>query len=218
MHTFALQNFRASEYAQRRLAYFPRVISTFSHVDQAELIDLYMSPASCPTFKRPLQAQINLNNISVHKRRKVSDEHGYALDSILLACFNVGACYRNISGEPLVDFVSFRNNFNKIMKTPYQRRRDDAWRIHLHRLHGIVFMNICDIREDTNVDPNNWGPRFEKLCTSNVPLGFLEYCTVVRSELGPHRLLLGAEIDCVGDLHRCRTCRLPCLVEPRHLS
>eukprot|EP00276_Gloeochaete_wittrockiana_P019457 CAMPEP_0184356354 /NCGR_PEP_ID=MMETSP1089-20130417/102244_1 /TAXON_ID=38269 ORGANISM="Gloeochaete wittrockiana, Strain SAG46.84" /NCGR_SAMPLE_ID=MMETSP1089 /ASSEMBLY_ACC=CAM_ASM_000445 /LENGTH=133 /DNA_ID=CAMNT_0026693543 /DNA_START=362 /DNA_END=760 /DNA_ORIENTATION=- len=104
------------------------------------------------------------------------------------------------------------------MKTPYQRRRDDAWRIHLHRLHGIVFMNICDIREDTNVDPNNWGPRFEKLCTSNVPLGFLEYCTVVRSELGPHRLLLGAEIDCVGDLMSDVPPPMPCGTEAPQLA
>lgn len=46
-----------------------------------------------------------------------------------------------------VDFVSFRNNFNKIMGTPYASFRDQ-WIIELHRVDGTVFMNVKRTRDE----------------------------------------------------------------------
>mmetsp|Transcript_44820 Transcript_44820/g.173935 ORF Transcript_44820/g.173935 Transcript_44820/m.173935 type:complete len:296 (+) Transcript_44820:1617-2504(+) len=103
------------------------------------------------------------------------------------------------------DIVTYRNNLNKITLTPYNHR--DVWELDACRVSGTVFLDI----RSTNEDPTDsrgrlftyYGYKFEQVCCSadpseeNAPVDANEeFCSMVHREIGNHRVLLCAEIDC----------------------
>lgn len=105
-----------------------------------------------------------------------------------------------------IHFVSYRNNLNKIMETPYNRR--DAWRIHLRRTRGTVYMDVVKLPDQSTQSAADrarftfWGYKFEQMCTErgNRPDEKVdaneEYCSVFKISIGSSRIILAAEIDC----------------------
>lgn len=108
---------------------------------------------------------------------------------------------------PAVDFVTYRNNLNKLLGTPYNGR--DAWEMGVSRLEGNAYLlsvreTAAKKREEANrsEDQRLWsyfGYKFEALCTAADPLAPVdpnaEYVGVFGCKLGAHRLCVAAEID-----------------------
>eukprot|EP00658_Telonema_sp_P-2_P042977 TRINITY_DN30941_c0_g1_i1.p1 TRINITY_DN30941_c0_g1~~TRINITY_DN30941_c0_g1_i1.p1 ORF type:complete len:178 (-),score=30.59 TRINITY_DN30941_c0_g1_i1:162-695(-) len=67
-----------------------------------------------------------------------------------------------------VRFLSFRNNFNKILGTPYNDNK--PWEVDVWREAGVCIFNVVHVATDTrSSDVNNqhtyWGYKFEQLST-----------------------------------------------------
>ncbi|KAA8522122.1 hypothetical protein F0562_012564 [Nyssa sinensis] len=116
------------------------------------------------------------------------------------------ACIRN-KNIPLqnIHFVTFRNNLNKIMATAYIRH--EPWEMGVHKRNGVVYLDVHKLpeRPQSELDRRRcyWGYCFESLATED-PDGDgihhidanVEYCSVIKTKLGAHRILMGAEMDC----------------------
>ncbi|KAG0447869.1 hypothetical protein HPP92_028109 [Vanilla planifolia] len=118
------------------------------------------------------------------------------------------ACIRN-SNIPLqnIHFVTYRNNLNKILATAYIRH--EPWKMGVHKRNGVVYLNVHKLpeRRQSEIDRRRsyWGYAFENLATecfreigehgkgidANV-----EFCSVIKTKLGAHRIVMGAEMDC----------------------
>ncbi|KAK9698867.1 hypothetical protein RND81_08G137200 [Saponaria officinalis] len=119
------------------------------------------------------------------------------------------ACIRN-KRIPLqnMHFVTYRNNLNKIMATAYIR--NEPWEMGVHKRKGVVYLDVHKLpeRPQSELDRRRsyWGYCFETLATEdpNRDSGEgihhidanVEYCAVIKTKLGAHRILMGAEMDC----------------------
>jgi RAT1-interacting protein len=126
------------------------------------------------------------------------------------------ACLRN-KQIPLhnIHFVTYRNNLNKILGTAYNR--DDVWEMGIHKRRGTIYLDVHKTPEAPHLDVERqkrmcyWGYSYERFATESAspPLvngtarkqkstvdANVEYCAVVRTKLGPHRIIMGAEMDC----------------------
>ncbi|KAK1669382.1 hypothetical protein QYE76_057541 [Lolium multiflorum] len=115
------------------------------------------------------------------------------------------ACIRN-SNLPLrnIHFVTYRNNLNKILATAYIK---EPWKMGVHKRNGVVYLDVHKLpeRPQSKIDRRRcfWGYSFENLATEN-SIGEdgrgidanVEYCSVIKTKLGAHRIIMGAEMDC----------------------
>lgn len=112
----------------------------------------------------------------------------------------------NISLEN-IHFVTFRNNLNKILGTAYNRH--EAWEMGVHKRHGTVFLDVHHLPEANRSERQRrmcyWGYSFEQLATECRVSGVnqedtvdanVEFCALIKTKLGPHRIIMGAEMDC----------------------
>ncbi|KAJ1262738.1 hypothetical protein BS78_09G133000 [Paspalum vaginatum] len=114
------------------------------------------------------------------------------------------ACIRN-SNIPLqnnIHFVTYRNNLNKILATAYLR---EPWKMGVHKRNGVVYLDVHKLPERPKSEMERrrcyWGYSFENLATENSSDGKgidanIEYCSVIKTKLGAHRIIMGAEMDC----------------------
>ena len=86
------------------------------------------------TFHKPLPPQDLTEGLESFVDK--NDESGTSIDPILKALNSVDM---KITQD--IHFVSYRNNLNKIMETPYNTQ--DPWRIHLRRSQGTVCVCLC---------------------------------------------------------------------------
>ncbi|CAO2819414.1 unnamed protein product [Amaranthus hypochondriacus] len=105
-------------------------------------------------------------------------------------------------------FVTFRNNLNKILATAYIR--NEPWEMGVHKRKGVVYLDVHKLpeRPQTELDRRRcyWGYCFETLATEDPRRddgegihdidANVEYCAVIKTKLGAHRILMGAEMDC----------------------
>eukprot|EP01018_Ginkgo_biloba_P004961 Gb_17946 [translate_table: standard] len=159
-----------------------------------------------------------------HFRRRIYEESGADLSDGFetyvekredLECHGFGdllACIRN-KNVPLnnIHFVTFRNNLNKILGTAYNRY--DPWEMGVHKRRGTVYLDVHKLpeRPQSEMDRQRtyWGYSFEQLATEDRKEGVsedsravdanVEYCAVIRTKLGAHRIIMGAEMDCYDD-------------------
>ncbi|KAK1696988.1 hypothetical protein QYE76_013685 [Lolium multiflorum] len=115
------------------------------------------------------------------------------------------SCIRN-SNLPLqnIHFVTYRNNLNKILATAYLK---DPWKMGVHKRNGVVYLDVHKLpeRPQSEIERRRcfWGYSFENLATENSideeGRGIdanVEYCSVIKTKLGAHRIIMGAEMDC----------------------
>ncbi|KAG9305069.1 hypothetical protein G9A89_007709 [Geosiphon pyriformis] len=124
-----------------------------------------------------------------------------------------------------IDVVSWRGIFTKILCTPFAR--NDAWEFGATLWNVSTFIaeheTIYTQQNSRGVTPQHkkmmyWGYKFESLCTIAKPPSEIissddpelihrktsivntniQYCSVARTTLGPHRIIMGAEVDCIG--------------------
>ncbi|CAL4109797.1 unnamed protein product, partial [Meganyctiphanes norvegica] len=105
------------------------------------------------------------------------------------------------------DFVCFRGLLTEVMCTPYENR--EGWIICATKYHGTIYLCAYDTpsrmaqrENETEMQKkmSSWGYKFEQYMTdgSNVtdPVDENEeYCCVLRSRLGVHSMVYGAEVD-----------------------
>ncbi|KAL6178473.1 hypothetical protein ACLB2K_049991 [Fragaria x ananassa] len=119
------------------------------------------------------------------------------------------ACIRD-KNIPLqnIHFVTYRNNLNKILATAYIR--NEPWEMGVHNRNGVVYLDVHKLpeRPQNEMDRRRcyWGYCFESLATEDPGRGDgelihhvdanIEYCSVIKTKLGAHRILMGAEMDC----------------------
>ncbi|KAL3497638.1 hypothetical protein ACH5RR_040370 [Cinchona calisaya] len=119
------------------------------------------------------------------------------------------ACIRS-KNIPLqnMHFVTYRNNLNKIMATAYIRH--EPWEMGVHKRNGVVYLDVHKLPERPQSEMERrrcyWGYCFENLATEDPTRGDgegihhvdanVEYCSVIKTKLGAHRILMGAEMDC----------------------
>lgn len=114
------------------------------------------------------------------------------------------------------DFVTYRNNLNKLMLVPYASATgDDDWHIHAVLVGSTVYLDVVPWEEQSShpaaARAAYSGVKFEALCTAPPPTpgggaaaddgddavdANAEFCSLVRLRVGRHRLLMSAEIDC----------------------
>ncbi|GER50574.1 glycine-rich protein [Striga asiatica] len=114
---------------------------------------------------------------------------------------------KNIALENM-HFVTYRNNLNKILATAYIR--NEPWEMGVHKRNGVVYLDVHKLpeRPQTELDRRMcyWGYCFESLATENPKRvdeeGIhhvdtnVEFCSVIMTKLGAHKILMGAEMDC----------------------
>ncbi|PPD75470.1 hypothetical protein GOBAR_DD27603 [Gossypium barbadense] len=107
-----------------------------------------------------------------------------------------------------IHFVTFRNNLNKILATAYIR--NEPWEMGVHKRNGVVYLDVHKLPERPRSELDRrrcyWGYCFESLATEDPRRedgegihhvdANVEYCSVIKTKLGAHRILMGAEMDC----------------------
>ncbi|POM63591.1 Rai-1 like protein [Phytophthora palmivora] len=114
-------------------------------------------------------------------------------------------------------FVTYRNNLNKIMGTPYNSKNE--WTFDVEKRDGCVYLDVRRTQQDIDSNRNPHenqrrgafaGRRFEIYAThpkSSDPHGNEqrkvnedeEFCSISAMTLGDKRLIVAAEIDCYDD-------------------
>eukprot|EP00287_Rhodomonas_sp_CCMP768_P003772 CAMPEP_0196745950 /NCGR_PEP_ID=MMETSP1091-20130531/63783_1 /TAXON_ID=302021 /ORGANISM="Rhodomonas sp., Strain CCMP768" /LENGTH=281 /DNA_ID=CAMNT_0042092817 /DNA_START=165 /DNA_END=1010 /DNA_ORIENTATION=+ len=122
-----------------------------------------------------------------------------------------------------IHFVTFRNNLNKIMETPYNNK--NAWKIRLERDNGTIFMHVVQLEESFSGRDQKkfqyWGYKFEEVCcrapssadassTASAQVqpdetvnANVEFCSVFRMSFGSSRCIVAAEMDCAEPTQGC---------------
>lgn len=143
-------------------------------------------------------ADLNAGFESFVEKREDSDSGGFG---DLLECLRGN----NISLEN-IHFVTFRNNLNKILGTAYNRA--DPWEMGVHKRHGTVYLDVHKLPEGLHDERQRrmmyWGYAFEEFATehgtseedSEFVDANVEFCALIRTKLGAHRIIMGAEMDC----------------------
>ncbi|KAL6620194.1 hypothetical protein ACP70R_035333 [Stipagrostis hirtigluma subsp. patula] len=99
---------------------------------------------------------------------------------------------------------TYRNNLNKILATAYLR---EPWKMGVHKRNGVVYLDVHKLPERPKSEMERrrcyWGYSFENLATENSVdedgRGIdanVEFCSVIKTKLGAHRIIMGAEMDC----------------------
>ncbi|KAF0299349.1 Decapping and exoribonuclease protein [Amphibalanus amphitrite] len=124
----------------------------------------------------------------------------------------------SIASSLSTDFVCYRGLITKLMATPYENR--EPWIICATKWRGTIYLCAFDteqkIAERQRETPrqkamSSWGYKFEQYMMSDSPgaapdphtpaVESAEFCCVLRSRLGRHSVVYGAEVDGV-DPHR----------------
>ncbi|KAF3448214.1 hypothetical protein FNV43_RR08927 [Rhamnella rubrinervis] len=178
----------------------PCELACYSRVEGG---DVYFDDRSLRLFKRLITEDIgtNLNDgydTFINKKDLGSEGFGD-----LLSCIRD----KNIPLQN-IHFVTFRNNLNKILATAYIRH--EPWEMGVHKRNGVVYLDVHKVQErpQSELDQRRcyWGYCFESLATEDPRRGDgegihhvdanVEYCSVIKTKLGAHRILMGAEMDC----------------------
>ncbi|VFR02190.1 unnamed protein product [Cuscuta campestris] len=176
----------------------PCELACYSRVEGG---DVYFDDRSLRLYKRLITADIgaDLNegfDTFIEKRDLGSQGFGDLL-----------ACIRHNTDIQLegIHFVTYRNNINKIMATAYIRK--EPWEMGVHKRKGIVYLDVHSLpeRPKSELDRRRcyWGYCFESLATEDLGRDGIhdvdanvEYCSVLKTKIGAHRVLMGAEMDC----------------------
>ncbi|XP_062179765.1 NAD-capped RNA hydrolase DXO1-like [Phragmites australis] len=173
----------------------PCEISCLSRVEGG---DVYFDDRSLRLFKREIcdyvGADLNKGFESFIEKRDLGSE-GFG---DLLACIR----HSNIPLQNNIHFVTYRNNLNKILATAYLR---EPWKMGVHKRGSVVYLDVHKLPERPKSEVERrrcfWGYSFENLATENGEDGRgidanVEFCSVIKTKLGAHRIIMGAEMDC----------------------
>nr|XP_043630974.1 NAD-capped RNA hydrolase DXO1 [Erigeron canadensis] len=178
----------------------PSELACYSRVEGGEV---YFDDSSLRLFKRLITEDIGADlsqGFDTFIEKKDLGAQGFG---------DLLSCIRN-KRIPLenMHFVTYRNNLNKIMATAYLRH--EPWEMGVHKRKGVVYLDVHKLPERPRGDRDRlmsyWGYCFETLATEDPRRddgegihdvdANVEYCAVIKTKLGAHRILMGAEMDC----------------------
>jgi RAT1-interacting protein len=104
--------------------------------------------------------------------------------------------------------VTFRNNLNKIFSTPYDAK---TWEVDVKREDGVIYLGIKHLEgppaNEMHRKTMYWGRRFEDICTEGAK--DTQFCSVIKTKLNNHKIILGAEIDCYAEVKATTASKQP---------
>ncbi|XWS62065.1 hypothetical protein CRYUN_Cryun07bG0178900 [Craigia yunnanensis] len=172
----------------------PCELACYSHVEGGEV---YFDDRSLRLFKRLITEDIgtDLNQgFDTFIKKKELGSEGFG---DILTCRRD----RNILLQN-IHFVTFRNNLNKILASAYVR--NEPWEMGVRKQNGVVYLDVHKLPErPQNViggialralpteDPRRADGEGIHHVDANV-----EYCSVIKTKLGAHHIMMGAEMEC----------------------
>ncbi|KMT11859.1 hypothetical protein BVRB_5g105550 [Beta vulgaris subsp. vulgaris] len=193
---------KSEETLSRKAVQFqePCELACYSRVEGGEV---FFDDRSLRLFKRLISEDVgaDLNEgFDTFSEKKDLGSQGFG---DLLACIR----QKRIPLQNM-HFVTYRNNLNKILATAYIR--NEPWEMGVHKRKGVVYLDVHKLpeRPQTEMDRRRcyWGYCFETLATEDPRRdggegihhidANVEYCAVIKTKLGAHRILMGAEMDC----------------------
>ncbi|KAB1215710.1 hypothetical protein CJ030_MR4G004748 [Morella rubra] len=104
--------------------------------------------------------------------------------------------------------IPLQNMHFVILATAYIRH--EPWEMGVHKRNGVIYLDVHKLpeRPKSELDRRRcyWGYCFESLATEDPKRADgegihhidanVEYCSVIKTKLGAHRILMGAEMDC----------------------
>jgi len=172
----------------------PSQLAAFSRIKGRP--DSYSIGGNPPVYTEPKPGASLVEGFAEYKE-PVDDS---TLDSVTDA---VKAKYPKLLPE-FKGFVSYRNNLNKILATPYLR---NDYQILVQRTQeGWTRLDIVKTPDPVDERSRRFmymGRRFEDICTPSSSTEAAdeknrEHCVVMRIKLGEHEMLVGAEIDAIS--------------------
>ncbi|KAL2348217.1 hypothetical protein Fmac_002217 [Flemingia macrophylla] len=164
----------------------------------------FQEPCEIACYSRVEGGEVYFDDRSLRLfKRHITEDIGADLNEADLGSEGFGdllACIRD-KNIPLqnIHFVTFRNNLNKILATAYIRH--EPWEMGVHKRNGVVYLDVhklperpqsdLDRRSLATEDPRRDDGEGIHHVDANV-----EFCSVIKTKLGPHRILMGAEMDC----------------------
>ncbi|XP_054819355.1 NAD-capped RNA hydrolase DXO1 isoform X1 [Prosopis cineraria] len=178
----------------------PCEVACYSRVEGGEV---YFDDRNLRLFKRLITEDVGADLNEGYDTFIAKKDLGSEGFGDLLACIRD----KNIPLQN-IHFVTFRNNLNKIMATAYIRH--EPWEMGVHKRKGVVYLDVHKLPERPQSDLDRrrcyWGYCFESLATEDPRRSDgegihhvdanVEYCSVIKTKLGAHRILMGAEMDC----------------------
>ncbi|KAI3453466.1 hypothetical protein Pfo_010129 [Paulownia fortunei] len=178
----------------------PCELACFSRVEGG---DVYFDDRSLRLFKRLISEDIGTDlNEGFDTFIEKKDLGSQGFGDLLATIRNKNIPLQNMH------FVTYRNNLNKILATAYIRH--EPWEMGVHKRNGVVYLDVHKLpeRPQSELDRRRcyWGYCFETLATEDPRRADgegihhidanVEYCSVIKTKLGAHRILMGAEMDC----------------------
>ncbi|KAL2233043.1 UNVERIFIED_CONTAM: Decapping nuclease DXO, chloroplastic [Sesamum indicum] len=178
----------------------PCELACFSRVEGG---DVYFDDRSLRLFKRLITEDIGTDlNEGFDSFIEKKDLGSQGFGDLLATIRNKNIPLQNMH------FVTYRNNLNKILATAYIRH--EPWEMGVHKRNGVVYLDVHKLpeRPQSELDRRRcyWGYCFETLATEDPRRADgegihhvdanVEYCAVIKTKLGAHRILMGAEMDC----------------------
>jgi len=180
----------------------PRAVACYAKKDGEAVLRMEDAMKCLAEYRDPPTLPADLCD-GFPERYKVKDDSTEKGGMSLRAA--LGAITTNAIELRGVSVVSFRNNFNKIMGTPYNMK--DPWAIDVWREGPLLVFSVVHLESDSRSSdetslPTYWGFKFEQYCTVGEDTNTAvvnpndEFAVVVRAKVGQHRLVLSAEMDC----------------------
>ncbi|KAK2967735.1 hypothetical protein RJ640_012961 [Escallonia rubra] len=178
----------------------PCELACYSRVEGGEV---YFDDRSLRLFKRLITEDIGADlNEGFDTFIEKNDLGSQGFGDLLTSIRNKNIPLQNMH------FVTYRNNLNKILATAYIR--NEPWEMGVHKRKGVVYLDVHKVpeRPKSELDRRRcyWGYCFENLATEDPDRADgdgihhvdanIEYCSVIKTKLGAHRILMGAEMDC----------------------
>ncbi|QCD91498.1 decapping nuclease DXO homolog, chloroplastic-like [Vigna unguiculata] len=178
----------------------PCEIACYSRIEGGEV---YFDDRSLRLFKRHITEDVGADLNEGYDTFIPKKDLGSEGFGDLLACIRD----KNIPLQN-IHFVTFRNNLNKILATAYIRH--EPWEMGVHKRNGVVYLDVHKLPERPQSDLDRRrcyvGYCFESLATEDPRRADgegihhvdanVEFCSVIKTKLGAHRILMGAEMDC----------------------
>ncbi|XP_010269848.1 PREDICTED: decapping nuclease DXO homolog, chloroplastic-like [Nelumbo nucifera] len=178
----------------------PCEVACYSRIEGG---DVYFDDRSLRLFKRLITEDVGADLNEGFQSFIEKKELGSQGFGDLLSCIRD----KNIPLQN-IHFVTFRNNLNKILAAAYIR--NEPWEMGVHKRNGIVYLDVHKLpeRPQNEIDRRRcyWGYCFESLATEDSRGADgdgihhidanVEFCSVIKTKLGAHRIIMGAEMDC----------------------
>ncbi|KAK6947492.1 RAI1-like [Dillenia turbinata] len=160
----------------------------------------FQEPCELGCYSRVEGGHVFFDDRSLRLFNRLITEHiGADLNEGLENFKEKKACIRNKN-------IPLQNIHFVILATAYIKH--EPWEMGVHKRNGVVYLDVHKLpeRPQSEIERRRsyWGYSFENLATEQAAYGGepdgidanVEFCSLIKTKLGAHRILMGAEMDC----------------------